>query len=148
MASSQVNITANSSLIAAGNISISSDSKNHLYSKAEVAKYVLTTDGVGGDGFAPNADKPGLGVAVANTQTDAQVQLDSSSMITAGGTVTIGSQATPDTNVEAETKTYRDGHVTTGVAVGVDHTTSTVTIDGSITQGGAQGPAAADPRCG
>ena len=36
-ATSQVNITASSSLIAAGNITISSDSNNHLSSKSEVA---------------------------------------------------------------------------------------------------------------
>ncbi len=142
-ATSQVNITASSSLSAAGNVTISSDSTNHLSTKSEVAKYVLTTDGVGGPGFAPNADKPGLAVAVGDTQTESLFQLDPSSTITAGGTVTIGSQATPDTDVEAVSKTYRDGHVTTGVAVGVDHTTSAISIEGSITQGDALGPAAA-----
>jgi hypothetical protein len=134
-AKSQVQITG-SSLSAAGNVTISSDSSNKLDSEAKVEKYVLLTDGAGGPGFAPSADKPGEAIAVGKTTTTALVSLDAESSITAAGTVSMTTNAKPDTHVKAETKTFRDGHVTTGVAIGLDDTKSTLTIDGSITQGG------------
>ena len=142
-AKSQVLITG-SSLSAAGNVTISSDSSNQLDSEAKVEKYVLMTDGVGGPGFAPSADKPGEAIAVGKTTTKAEVTLDASSSITAAGTVSMTTNAKPDTHVKAETKTYRDGHVTTGVAIALDDTKSQLNINGSITQGG--GGAQAQPK--
>ena len=135
-ASSGISISG-SSLIADGNVAISSTTTNDIKTHAAAEKYVLSTDGEGGPGFAPSADRPAVAMAVVSTSTAAAVSLDAASSISSGGSVTITAASTPSTSASTTSKTYRDGHVTTGVSLGLDDSTATLTIAGTISQGQA-----------
>ncbi|MFZ9753917.1 MAG: DUF4347 domain-containing protein, partial [Cyanobium sp.] len=134
-ATSQIEISDSSSLSADGDVELTSSTSNDLNSHSEVSKYVMMTDGEGGPGWAPSADRPGEAMAYGQTTTTAEVCLDPESSISGGGAVTITADAKPSTTAATVSKTYRDGHITTGVALAFDETTAQIVIDGTITQG-------------